>query len=800
MSILEINKTFRKLAVFQLKHKALCLSLIAVFTFVGFLGLPKLKVTNDDSTWYSSEKGLKESQKRFNEHFSSSDRVMILLTARDVFEKEVLEAIERLCERLKDEVPLAKSVISLTNLSLALGNEDRIEIINPFEEGIGTPEEIAEKKALIMSREALVNTLVSDDAKETWIILSLSPYSEENADEEKHAVATAARKIVESEEFKSPSFTMKATGGAYTKSEESEVILKETTLRITVGAAIMLVCLIVLLPSLRGILTPLIATVSGIAVVLGYSAHFGIKADLNMISLPVMLGMALAIGYSVHYINAFKLEFRNTGKRKESVITALEETAWPIFFTVITTVASLLSLISVKLEPLTWTGAMSAAVVTSVYIYVVGLLPIFYSFGKDAASKNAAAKADKKLEREIKREARNKKINDAVDSLFAAFGKKVIKYRFLILLFGLIIAVLSCVGLSKLKVNMDFTAVLGEKIPYVKRLMDIMSSKLGSHYSYSVMIEGEKDFFRSPSALKALDECASSYGKFRLTKVSGGKARVSSAADVVKEMNRTLNADKASFYRIPEEEDVLSSLLFMAELNGADLLFSELSEDYSAAFIRVELKKYDASLIEREITEAKKIASSLFPDAKVSVVGEVAAMAMMNKKLVVGELTSFGWSFVMIAIMLSLAFSSIRTGLIAMIPNVAPVLLVGGVMGFLRYPLDMLTMTVMPMILGIAVDDTIHFTNHVKFEHELGDDYDHAVVNSFRKIGRSMFSSSIILCLMFTVYIFSPLSMLHRIGLLSFIGIASALVADYTVTPALIYMSKPFKSKNKGGK
>ncbi len=147
--------------------------------------------------------------------------------------------------------------------------------------------------------------------------------------------------------------------------------------------------------------------------------------------------------------------------------------------------------------------------------------------------------------------------------------------------------------------------------------------------------------------------------------------------------------------------------------------------------------------------------------------------------------------------MLMVAFESVKTGLIAMIPNVAPVFLVGGVMGFCGYTLDMLTMTVMPMILGIAVDDTIHFTNHVKYEHEIGDNYHTAVIDSFKKIGRSMASSTLILCAMFFMYTFSDMSMLFRIGMLSIIGLTAALAADYTVTPALLFLTKPFDKSSK---
>jgi uncharacterized protein len=145
-----------------------------------------------------------------------------------------------------------------------------------------------------------------------------------------------------------------------------------------------------------------------------------------------------------------------------------------------------------------------------------------------------------------------------------------------------------------------------------------------------------------------------------------------------------------------------------------------------------------------------------------------------------------------------LAFSSFRTGLIDMLPNIAPVLLAGGVLGYCGYSLDLLLMTAMPMILGIAVDDTIHFTNHVKSFLEQGKSYYDAIILTYKEIGRSMASSTVILCLMFLMYMFSPMNSLFRIGMLSIIGLGSALIADYTLTPILLYITKPLGKETNG--
>ena len=106
----------------------------------------------------------------------------------------------------------------------------------------------------------------------------------------------------------------------------------------------------------------------------------------------------------------------------------------------------------------------------------------------------------------------------------------------------------------------------------------------------------------------------------------------------------------------------------------------------------------------------------------------------MNKKIVTGELKSLSVALLTIGVLLIVVFGSLKTGLIGMIPNISPLIVLGGYMGYLNSPLDMMTMTIMPMLLGIAVDDTIHFINHIKYEFELRGNYEQAILASFKTV------------------------------------------------------------------
>ena len=779
MQVSRVNKVFARLGRFQIKFRWLILLVTILVTFIACLGLPQLQMTSSEEEWFDDWDKVKIDQAHFNDVFGSDDGYMVMVRANDVFAPEVLSAIDRLSKRLENEAPYADRVVSLThNLSIPIANDEGFEVIDPFESGIPTDSaQLAAKKSLIMSRESLVNNIVSDDAKETWVILSLKSY-EGGIDFGKDSIAPFARNVILSDEFKSDKFEMLPTGMSYTEMEENEVISRECAIRIIIGFAVMLACLILFVRSLRGVIVPAIATVGGIASVLGVNAWLGIIGDESMVALPVLLGMALSVGYSIHYINSFRMHFRRTGNRRESVINAVEETGWPILFTVITTVASLISFLFAGIRPIRWIGGISAGIVFMVYLYVIILIPILMSFGKNAKPDPTEVKAAGATKADI---------------LFEFFGRKVCRHSGIIAAISAAIMLLQIPGVMNIDVNMDYTKTMGEKIPFVTRLMDMLSGKLGSLYDFNVMVEfNESDALKNPANMKRIEALEQKLGTLQLTKISGDKPRVQSVTRFVKEMNRTLNSDSTEYYKIPDAQDMLTQLLFLYEISDADALFERMDEDYKTTFIHIELSGYDAKKIVEDLDSAKSYATQIFPDAKTSIVGEVVNYAEMNGKLVNGLLRSFGGSFVIIAIMMILAFGSIKAGLIGMIPNVAPVLLIGGVMGYSGMPLDMITMIVMPMILGIAVDDTIHMNNHIKYGYERTGSYKKALLLSYREIGKTMGMTTFILCAMFFVFIFSPMGALHNVGLLSIIGLAAALVADYTLTTALVYLTKPY--------
>ena len=784
MQVKKINDWFEKFGRFEIRHRWIFMICLLVITVVGCLGLSRLKLDNGEEDWFDDWETTKQNQDHFEAIFGSTDSLAAHIKTKNVFDPEVLQMIDELGDELLNNVPYASSITSLMELSVPIGTEEGFEVTSPFEDGVPTdPAELEEKKNFIMSRESLVNNLVSEDCTETWLIVNLEQYSE-SLTEAMNKITPPAMKIFHDPKYQSDKWEIRETGLSYTEYEEEKATMEQCVSRIAIGFAVMLLFLIIFIRSLRGVVVPAIATVGALGTTLGFSAWMNIKGNNTMILVTVLLSMALAVGYAVHYINSFKLYFRKTGKRKESIVMGIRDSGWALFFTVITTMGGMLSFLAGGIRPMRWVGAITAAAVFVVFAYIMILLPCLYSFGKDREPDKTFVETQGSTKSDLR---------------VLAMGKSILNKKWITVIVAAAVMIACIPGLFKIKVNMNYTEMMGERTDYVRRLLEITRSQLGSQYSYEVLIEyPDEDAMKDPVRLKKMDELTEKIGTLSMTKVSNGKPRVSSVTKVIKEMNRTLNEDDPSAYIIPDDQDLVSQIMFLYEISGGNDLYDYISEDFKAAYLHVELSGYDGEECVKNIEAVEGWVKELFPDASnAGVVGEVMQYAKMNGKLVRGSIKSIGTSLLIILVLLILAFTSLRTGIIAMIPNVAPIVLIGGLMGYLGWNLDMVTAMIMPMILGIAVDDTIHFTNHIKYHFELTGNYRKAIENSYREIGKTMIMTTIILCAMFFIFLFSSMTVLVRLGWLSMIGLGGALIADYTVTPVLLYITKPFgKEKN----
>ncbi len=788
MRLTVINSWFRAIGRAQIRYRWLLLLVLSLITFIAASGLGKITMESSNSGWFEKADAIEIATEEFEERFGNNENIGILVESENVFDPDVLRMIRQLGNELLEQVPYADEITSLTELEISVGTEWGLEVINPVGEEI--PENLTalnEIKNLVLSRPSVVNKLVSDDATETWISLSLREFPEEEEWAETgidplYETGEVAIDIITSPRWQSSKYTLKAVGMPYTETEEKAFMATEASLRVISGFIVMIVLLTVFLRSLRGVLVPVFTTAAGIMVVFGTMGWLGIGVDSMLMTLPLLLGMALSVGYSIHLVNTFKRNLSKTGKRREAIIGAVEKTGWPILFTVFTTMGSMASFAFIGIAPIRWLGLSCSAVVFTVFIYVFTLIPVLMSFGKDPAPQTGA-----------------KKKRMLTETWFMNLGEWVLRRRKGIAVGFVLTVIVAVPGIMRIHVNVDGFEFMGMEVPYIQRVYSVVTSKLGSYFTYNITYKfDEADAVKRPDVLKRFETIMEKVGEFELTKRSAGIPKSFSILDIVKEMNMTLNEDKEEFYTIPDNREMIAQLLFLYEISGGTKTYKWVDEEYSLLRGQIEVSRFASTEMQYEIEQIEALSRELLPEAELAIVGSAARFAAMNDKIVIGELKSFLLALVIIAILLALVFSSITTGLIGLIPNIAPVLAIGGVMGYFGFQLDMMTMIIMPMLLGIAVDDTIHFINQIKYEYEVSGNYHTAIINAFASLGKTLTMTTVILSCSFGAYSLSSVQAMHNVGILAPLGLFAALIADYLMTPVLILMTKPFgREENK---
>ena len=477
MNVARLNQFFGKIGRFQLRHRLKILIALIVVTVICSSGLSEFALNTGEEGWFGNSDDITLNTKKYEEIFGNLNGVGVLVVKQgegDVFSEEMLKVIDRIGTRMKDEIPFADRLTSIINVDIPVGNEEGFEIKKPYENGIPSDSaELANARALVMrgneKTNALINSLVSDDGRETWISLSLLPFDKKNLDNriseepDDYAVDIGYKlmEIIESEEFQNKDFKLYGGGMPYDNANEDRYEVPEYGIRVLCSIGVMILFLALCLRNVFGVVVPAVATLSAIASVFGAMSYFGAKADSALVTLPVVLGMALAVGYSIHYIKMFKLFFRRTGKRKESAIKCVEECGWPVLFTVLTTMASFVSFLFVNMKPLEWMGKTSALVVLAIYLYVTILIPILLSFGKDRAPKASCENGATKL-----------------DTKFSTWSNFVYKRKKPFIVATALIIIAFIPGMFKITAQLDYLTITGDKMPYIREVKEMLAHKL----------------------------------------------------------------------------------------------------------------------------------------------------------------------------------------------------------------------------------------------------------------------------------------------------------------------------------
>ncbi len=784
INIEKVNEKFENFARFLISHRALLLVSFIALLAISIVGMKKIYVEASwDSYFIEGDPMLVETDK-FKETFGNDYFVGVMVeTEQSVLTPENLKLLRELSNELRDSLSYSDGkATSIVDLEYMLGTDEGMEIVQIVPEEIPTDAAgLAEIEKRLAAKPELAKKLISKDRKQAFINVKLRPFPEDSvwkAEGEAKGVKAEApdmktgretSEIIAKEKY-APLHPL-ATGMPYLSHQKLKYIGEEMSRIFIITVLCSIIVMFLVTRSLRGIISPLITTFAGVIMTFGLVGYLGLYMDATNIMVPVILAFAVSIAYNIHIHSFFRKNMMLTGKRKESVLYAMKETGWSVLFSGLTTIVALLSFLSVMLKPIRSVGILSSIAVGFILLVALTISPILLSFGKD---KKPNAKV---LE---KGDTRMGLILNSLGQFVLTHGKPIA------IIFAVITAI-SIYGVTKMEPAFDVERTMGRKVEYVNKMLYVAESEIGSFYSYDLVIDfGENDKAKEVDNLKKLEQLQDHAQKYPLTK------RSTSILDILKDLDRTLNENRQDMYAVPETEEQVAQLLLLYENAGGSEASYWMDYDYKKLRLMVEISSYNSNELQKEIEDLQNFARELYPNAKVTAVGNLPQFTAMQQYLEVGQMTSFLISVVIVAVLLMIVFGSVRTGLIGMIPNIAPGIFVGGYLGFSNIPLDMMTATLIPMIIGLSVDDTIHFINHGHVEFDRCKDYTDSILKVFRAAGPALVMTTIIMVATFAGFTTSQATQMFNFGFVVFVGLVSALLADLFVTPLLIKKFKIF--------
>lgn len=528
---------------------------------------------------------------------------------------------------------------------------------------------------------------------------------------------------------------------------------------------IIAVILFYLFRQLQYILIPLICV--GLALVWTFGLMACLKIPLSMLTMivPVFL-VAVGTAYCLHIVS----DYLASEKAADSPFDATRKTyaniSLPTLLAVLTTVIGLGSLLANRITAIQEFAIFSCFGMVSILIIVLTFLPAVLSF-VPLPAKRAGRHIDP-------------------NPLFTRFIDKIVdlnlKHQKIVLPIIGAAVVLGLIGIFRIQVETNPVGYLKEDAPVKRNFIDIYQDLSGSFPINIVMGGSQADFFENPKNLADIARLQ------EFLDTLSGVDKTLSFADYVKLVNYVLNRFEPDFYRLPEE-----GFEVRMALNNFKTI---LGEDVFSRFMRADLAKTNIVLLthlssSRKFLELREktlafVKQNFSKDLEWQVTGLGMVIAASSHQVTIGQIKSLGITMILVFGIMFILFMSLKVGLIAILPNLFPIIINFGIMGWLGIELSMVTSLIASIAIGLAVDDTIHYL--VRYNREFKKDLDEkrAIRDTLRHVGKPIIFTTITLCAAFSILLFSSFKPTAIFGVMMMITSLSALIGDLILLPSLI--------------
>ncbi len=741
-----------------------------------------------------------------------------------VFTLEALGKIKALHEAIDKRVPYVNEITSLVNVRHTRGDDDTLHVDDLIELWPETEADMPAFKELVLSNPNYVGSLISADGKYTTVVIEPNVYSNEylngvnggdNIDDlmsgfddgfddaEADAASSAdkeeqphfikpeeetefSRVVIEiRDEFRSDDFVIRGAGGPimnFSLAKDMEISTTQST-----GLALLVIgfLLIFLFRRLSGVLMPLLVVMMSVMVTMAMWPILGYAFNGNTSIVPTFL-LAVGIADAVHVLSLFYRRYDAGEEKHKAIAGAMKQTSIAILMTTVTTAASLLSFLSGEMVPTRTLGIFGAIGVVMALIYTIVLLPALL-----AIMPVKRRKLESMEEGSIS--VKESGLLAHIDRYIDFCGRYGVRHAKAVVAFCAVVGVVALAGVAQVTFSHDPVSWYPEDAEF-RVAINTVDENMDGSMTVQLMIDTNKEgALYEPEVLRLFERMED---KLKSYSYEGIQAKeVTSILSVVKENHKALNGNDEAYYVIPDDRLTIRQEMLLFENSGADDLEDFTNGTFSKARFTVQMPWYNVihyrGYSERMTAELDAlVADSGLGEMNIEMEAKLVGLLMIFGRsiqvLLWGTVSSYMIAFALVFILMFMLMGSIRRGLLAFSPNIIPILITVGIMGWAGIPINMFTAMIGCIIIGISVDDTIHFMHHFRTYSLQKISTEEAVHKTLQTCGRAITFTSVVLIGGFLVFLFDQFLTSKQFGFFLSIAIFAALMANLILAPALM--------------
>jgi predicted RND superfamily exporter protein len=787
-----IEVAFESWGHFAFRARWLVIALMALLTVALASGTARLTYEMSTENFLDPDDPERASYDAFRSQYANDDTILLILHSERVFDFEFLEKLRSLHEDLETEIGIADEVTSLLNARVTRGSEDELIVEELLERWPRNAAELAAVERLARENPVYRNTLISEDARFTTVTVrvtpaGLAPQADALAGFEEEGAAPTGRApppILQGEELievmeqlagivglhANDGFPVYVTGNPE-MSYSLLVSAREDMTRFA-GISILLIAVLLLLVFRRvsGVVIPLLTVTLPLAATLGIMGMVGLPITPSTQQLPTFL-LVVGVADSVHLLTIFYRSFDGGRSREDAIAYALRHSGLAVVMTSVTTAGALGSMVFADLVPIVGLGIAAPTGVMLALVYSVVLLPALVAVLPIQPRRSASAAAER----------------SPIDRALAATGDFCTgRPKLVVAIWALLIGA-SLTGAVQIPLSHTPLEWFPEGHPS-RVAAEIANREMKGLMPLEVLIDtGAENGLYEPEVMNRIERIQDFARGVRVNEMTPGQAI--SLVDILKETHRALNANDPVFYSVPQNRELIAQELLLFENSGSDDLGELVDPQFRKARINL-LVNYENGIhylpFVREIEAgAREIAGEY---GEVETTGLVKLWLRSITAMLTSTAKSYSVALLVIAPLMILLIGEIRMGLLSLIPNLAPIVIGMGFMQAFGIPFDMFTLMIGTIAIGVAVDDTIHFMHGFLRYHRRGASVPLAVHETLLSTGRALVITSIALCSGFFVQMLGTMKSVQHVGLITGLMIATALLADLTLSPALVML------------